>query len=227
MPQRTVFHNRKPPMISALVAGFLLAGSAPAARNIRPSQPVASPVPVILISIDTLRADHLSCYGYRHLKTPAIDALAADGTLFSQASSQIPITLPSHLSLFTSTSPFANGIGENGERVPQGAVTLAGILQSHGYSTAAFIGGYFLAREFGLDQGFSFYDSPFSGHMEGSEAAAALKRPAADVLAEARKWLEARGVKISMRSRPRAPSLASAARIVPRFCFGTPRVSAQ
>jgi len=193
MPQRTVFHSRKAPTISAVLVGFLLAGSAPAARNSKPSRPVVSPVPVILISIDTLRADHLSCYGYRHLKTAAIDALAAEGTLFSETSSQIPITLPSHLSLFTSTYPFANGIGENAERVPQGAVTLAGILQSHGYATAAFIGGYFLAREFGLDQGFSVYDSPFGGHLEGSEAAAALKRPAADVLADARKWLDARG----------------------------------
>jgi len=193
MPERTVLPNRKPPTISALLAGLLLAGSALAARNSKPSQPVVSPVPVILISIDTLRADHISCYGYRHLKTPAIDALAAEGTLFSETSSPIPITLPSHLSLFTSTYPFANGVGENGERVPQGAVTLAGILQSHGYATAAFIGGYFLAREFGLDQGFGVYNAPFSGHMEGSEAAAALKRPAADVLADARSWLEARG----------------------------------
>lgn len=174
------------------VAALLLVCSNLIAQDARPAAATPS-VPVILISIDTLRADHLSCYGYRTLKTPSIDALTVNGTLFSQTSSQMPITLPSHLSLFTSTYPFANGIEENGERVPPGAMTLAATLQSHGYSTAAFIGGYFLAREFGLDQGFSFYDSPFSGHMEGSEAAAALKRPAADVLADARKWLASRG----------------------------------
>ncbi len=163
-----------------------------AAQGSPPSAPSGPPVPIILISIDTLRADHLSCYGYPNLNTPSIDALALKGTLFSQASSQIPITLPSHLSLFTSTYPFANGIEENGERVPSGALTLASILQSHGYSTAAFIGGYFLAREFGLDQGFGFYDSRFSGHMEGAAAAEALKRPAPQVLADARQWLAGR-----------------------------------
>jgi len=150
-------------------------------------------VPVILISVDTLRADHLSCYGYRDVTTPSMDTLTAGGTVFAQASCQIPITLPSHLSLFTSTYPFANGIEENGERVPPGAVTLAEVLRSQGYSTAAFIGGYFLARDFGLDQGFSSYDSPFSSRMEGSGVAAALKRPAADVLADARRWLQDRG----------------------------------
>ena len=180
--------NCLPPSIRLSAALLLLVPSYGAAQNVRPA--AAAPLaPVILISIDTLRADHLSCYGYRNLKTPSIDSLTANGTLFSQASSQIPITLPSHLSLLTSTYPFANGIEENGERVPPGATTLAVVLQSRGYLTAAFIGGYFLAREFGLDQGFSLYDSPFTGHMEGSEAAAALKRPAADVLAEARKWL--------------------------------------
>jgi choline-sulfatase len=192
MPKRTVFLNRSALALAMLITGLLPAASAPAGGNVQPSEP-ASQVPVILISIDTLRADHLSCYGYQHLETPAIDALAAGGTLFSEASSQIPITLPSHLSLLTWTYPFANGIEENGERVPEGAVTLAGVLQSHGYRTAAFIGGYFLAREFGLDQGFSLYDAPFSGHIEGSGAAAALKRPAAEVLAGARKWLDDRG----------------------------------
>lgn len=173
------------------VAVLLLFASDLCAQSAGARKLADPPVPIILISIDTLRADHLSCYGYGKLKTPSIDALTANGTLFSQTSSQIPITLPSHLSLFTSTYPFANGIEENGERVPPGATTLAAILKSHDYSTAAFIGGYFLAREFGLDQGFSLYDSPFTDHMEGSGAAAALKRPAADVLAAARKWVSA------------------------------------
>src|SRR5690242_10978510 len=65
--------------------------------------------PVILISVDTLRADHLSCYGYKALRTPHIDAFTKSGTLFSQVSSQVPLTLPSHLSLLTSTFPSFNG----------------------------------------------------------------------------------------------------------------------
>jgi len=119
------------------------------------------PTSVILISIDTLRADHLSAYGYRPIQTPNLDAFGDNGTLFVHADSQIPLTLPSHTSLFTSTYPFQNRIEENAERVPPGAVTLASVLRSHGYKTAGFLASVFLEREMGLDQGFDFYDSPF------------------------------------------------------------------
>src|ERR1700722_13152148 len=81
--------------------------------------------PVILISIDTLRADHLGAYGYKTARTPNIDSFAHDGTVFSQAGSQIPLTLPSHTTLFTSNYPFETGVEENGQRVSAGAVTLA------------------------------------------------------------------------------------------------------
>ena len=116
---------------------------------------------MILISIDTLRSDHLGVYGYRAVPTPNLDAFADRGTLFSHADSQIPLTLPSHTSLFTSTYPFQNRIEENAERISPGAVTLASVLRSHGYKTAAFVASVFLEREMGLDQGFDFYDSPF------------------------------------------------------------------
>lgn len=118
--------------------------------------------PVILISIDTLRADHLSAYGYHRIATPNIDSFASGGTLFSNIACQTPLTLPSHTSLFTSTYPFENRIQENAERVAPGAVTLAGVLKSHGYQTAAFVSSVFLEREMGLDQGFDTYDSPFN-----------------------------------------------------------------
>ena len=120
--------------------------------------------PVVLISIDTLRADHLGIYGYRRITTPNIDSFAQGGTVFANIACQTPLTLPSHTSLFTSTYPFENGIQENAEVVPQGAVTLAGVLRERGYKTAAFIGSVFLEREMGLDQGFETYDSPF--HFE-------------------------------------------------------------
>ncbi len=119
--------------------------------------------PVILISVDTLRADHLSSYGYQSIRTPEIDAYAQNSsTLFTQAACQIPLTLPSHTSLLTSTYPFENGVEENAERVPAGVVTLASVLRSHGYKTGAFIGSVFLERQFGLDPGFDDYDSPFN-----------------------------------------------------------------
>ena len=117
--------------------------------------------PVILISIDTLRADHLSAYGYTRIRTPDIDSFAPGGTLYSNVSAQIPLTLPSHTSLFTSTYPFENQIEENAERVPAGVTTLASTLKSQGYQTAAFISSVFLEHEMGIDRGFDFYDSPF------------------------------------------------------------------
>jgi len=147
----------------------------------------AGPPPVILISVDTLRAEHLSCYGYSRLRTPHIDSLGRGGTVFAEISSQAPITLPSHVSLFTSTYPFANGIRENAQVLPPGAVTLATVLAAHGYNTAAFIGGYFLERRYGLAQGFQTYDSPFDTRV--INGALDLKRPASQVLDGAEHWL--------------------------------------
>jgi len=167
-------------LLFVLALGFPQTARAAGTEAARPS--------VILISIDTLRADHLSCYGYTRLQTPHIDALTRGGTLFAEIYSQAPITLPSHVSLFTSTYPFANGIRENAQVLPAGAVTLAAVLAARDYGTAAFIGGYFLDRRFGLAQGFQTYDSPFE--TRPINAALGLKRPAGQVLEAAEHWLE-------------------------------------
>ncbi len=147
--------------------------------------------PVILISIDTLRADHLGVYGYRRISTPNIDSFARQGTVFDAIACQVPLTLPSHTALFTSTYPFANHVEENDGRVPGGLVTLAGILKSHGYRTAAFVGSALLDRHLGLDQGFDFYDSPFSVYSEGphNPLAVGVRRDGALVVRAARQWL--------------------------------------
>jgi arylsulfatase A-like enzyme len=121
----------------------------------------AQSTPVIVISVDTLRADHLSGYGFKRAQTPGLDSLVEHGTLFAAADAQAPLTLPSHTSIFTSTDPFANRIQENAEPVPAGAVTLASVLKSKGYKTAAFIGSVFLEERMGLNRGFDYYDSPF------------------------------------------------------------------
>ncbi|HXW15666.1 MAG TPA: sulfatase-like hydrolase/transferase [Terriglobia bacterium] len=150
------------------------------------------PTPVILISIDTLRADHLSAYGYQKIHTPHIDSFAQGGTLFTQAETQVPLTLPSHTALFTSTYPFQNLVEENGERVLAGAVTLASVLQARGYKTAAFIGSEFLDRRYGVDQGFDEYDSPFGAEATRVEnpLAMSLRRDGALVVRAARQWLD-------------------------------------
>jgi arylsulfatase A-like enzyme len=121
----------------------------------------AAQAPVILISIDTLRADHVGIYGYKAVPTPNLDAFANGGTIFPNVDCQTPLTLPSHTSLFTSTYPFENGIQENAEQIPPNAVTLASVLKSRGYKTAAFVSSVFLEQEMGLDKGFDTYDSPF------------------------------------------------------------------
>jgi arylsulfatase A-like enzyme len=157
------------------------------------AQDAPQPASVILISVDTLRADHLSAYGYTKIHTPHIDSVAEGGTLFAHAEAQIPLTLPSHLSLFTSTYPFQNLVEENGERVPAGVVTLASVLQARGYKTAAFIGSDFLDRRYGLDQGFDEYDSPFANETTGvaNPLAMSMRRDGALVVRAARQWLGA------------------------------------
>ncbi|HME05790.1 MAG TPA: sulfatase-like hydrolase/transferase, partial [Bryobacteraceae bacterium] len=146
--------------------------------------------PVIVISIDTLRAGHLSAYGYGAIKTPNIDAFASQGTIFDAIDAQIPLTLPSHASLFTSIYPFENRIEENDQRLPAGAVTLASILRSHGYKTAAFVGSVLMDRSRGLDQGFDYYDSPFHEATDSRNPfAAGVRRDGALVLRAARQWL--------------------------------------
>jgi tetratricopeptide (TPR) repeat protein len=146
--------------------------------------------PIILISVDTLRADHLSCYGYRDLETRHIDAIAQIGTLFQEVNSQVPLTLPSHVSLLTSTYPFSNGVEDHAEPLAPGAVTLGTVLKSRGYRTAAFVGGFVLDRRFGLDQGFEVYDSPFDLRGQEGIDPSDLKRPAEEVSRAAMRWLD-------------------------------------
>jgi arylsulfatase A-like enzyme len=177
--------------------------SPPSGQALSHAPPTRPPTPVILISIDTLRADHLSAYGYTRLHTPNIDSFAERGTLFTQADCQIPFTFPSHASMLTSTYPFENQVEENAVALPPGAVTLASVLHSHGYRTAAFIGTVFMEKQMGLDQGFEFYDAPFhydafspmSGSMflgatPGSPNAGKDRRDGALVIRSARQWLE-------------------------------------
>ena len=145
---------------------------------------------VILISVDTLRADHLSCYGYRGLQTPHIDAIAQGGTLFTEVNTQVPLTLPSHVSLLTSTYPFWNGVEDHAEPLPGGIVTLAMVLKSRGYDTSGFVGGFVLDRQFGLDKGFDVYNSPFDSQGQPGIDPADLKRPGEEVAQSATRWLE-------------------------------------
>jgi len=144
--------------------------------------------PVILISVDTLRADHLGCY-HAGKPTPHIDSIARNGTLFSEVSALVPLTLPSHIALFTSTYPFDNGVEDNGVPLAAGT-TLATVLKNAGYRTAAFVGSFVLDRRFGLTRGFDVYDSPFDLHNKTVADVGDLKRPGAQVAAAGMRWLD-------------------------------------
>jgi arylsulfatase A-like enzyme/Tfp pilus assembly protein PilF len=171
-------------IILVLTVNGLAASNAPWVPDANAENPS-----IILISVDTLRADHLSCYGYRRHSTPHIDAMTAGGTLFSAVSAQVPLTLPSHVSLLTSTYSFANGIEDNGEQLPPHAVTLAAVLKARGYETAAFVGGFVLDSRFGLNQGFDVYNAVFAQHQEKFSDVGDIKRLGEDVVRSAIEWL--------------------------------------
>jgi arylsulfatase A-like enzyme/tetratricopeptide (TPR) repeat protein len=121
------------------------------------------PLPnVVVITIDTLRADHVGSYGAKNVETPTLDALAARGVRFSQAIAPVPLTLPSHTSILTGRTPAHHGVRNNPEFVvPESVPTLAEQFRAGGYETAAFVSGYPLSRAFGLARGFDVYDDRF------------------------------------------------------------------
>jgi len=126
-------------------------------RFARASAPVSGPI--IVISIDTLRADHLPAYGYRKVKTPTIDALAADGVVFERAYSHAPQTLPAHVALLSGELPFETGVRDNvGFTVKPGARMLPQMLRDRGFTTGGVVSAYVLRKETGIAQGFDFFD---------------------------------------------------------------------
>lgn len=153
---------------------------------------VLEPPNVLLISVDTLRADHLGVYGAR-LATPHIDRLATEGVVFEKTVSHVPVTLPSHASLFTGTYPIHHGVRDNGSfRLEDDEETLAELFRTAGYRTGAFIGSFALDSRFGLDQGFDVYDD-FYGDSSAFNDFAISERPADAVLAPATKWIAEQG----------------------------------
>lgn len=146
--------------------------------------------PVILISIDTLRADRLPIYGYRKVATPAIDALAGGGVVFDHAWAHSPQTLPSHASMLTGQLPFAHGVRDNmGFALSKGAATLPGLLAARGYATGGFVSAYVLRKETGIAQGFAMYDDTLPpGSPE--KATGEVQRDGAETWAAAERWMK-------------------------------------
>lgn len=167
---------------SSLLALGLLAAVACTSKRPRPN--------VLLITLDTVRADHLGCYGDTTAETPAIDGLARAGTLFTRAYSPVPLTLPAHATLFTGLEPPAHGLVDNGITASElGAPTLAERLHAAGYDTGAFVAAFVLNRVFGLSRGFAHYDD---GPAEEAELEGLFRRvaPGEERVDAALAWLD-------------------------------------
>lgn len=154
--------------------------SPPSAQARRPN--------VILVSIDTCRADRLSCYGFERNTTPNIDAIAVEGVLFRRAIAPTSVTLPSHSSMMTGTTPPFHGVHDNQMyRLADSNVTLAEVLRDNGYETGAVVGSFVLDPKFGLAQGFDFYDANML--RSGASKRTLNDRPAVEINRIARPWL--------------------------------------
>jgi hypothetical protein len=144
---------------------------------------------VVLITLDTLRADHVGSYGASQAHTPNLDTIATAGVRFDTAISPTPLTLPSHTSLMTGLDPPEHGVRHNAvERLGGGIPTLAEHFRAAGYATAAFVGALVLDRRFGLDRGFEVYDDAMAGRVSATVGFA--ERPADRVVDAALAWLD-------------------------------------
>ena len=146
---------------------------------------------VILITIDTVRADHLGCYGATDMKTPTLDALAGDGVVFERAISQVPLTWPSHAAILTGTYPFQNGVQDfTGQPLDPRFRSVAQIFKQQGYATGAVVSAFVLDRSWGLARGFDFYDDAFSAEAFLHKDIGLVDRKAGESVTHAISWLQ-------------------------------------
>jgi arylsulfatase A-like enzyme/Flp pilus assembly protein TadD len=169
--------------LALAVAALLLTACSRGAgsRSARPN--------LVLVTLDTVRADHVGAYGYAAAETPSLDRLAREGVRFAQASSPVPLTLPSHSSLLSGLLPPHHGLRNNGAGAfPEGTATLATVLAGKGWRTGAFIGAFVLDRRFGLARGFDVYDDEIERDPHAGESLEA-ERPGSQVMDRALAWL--------------------------------------
>ena len=178
----------------ALFCGIILCGSGLIgtlgfAQVVAPRKPSPD---VFLITIDTLRADHVGCYGYKQIESPTVDALAADGIRFTNAFTHSPITNTSHMTILTGLLPSVHGVTDFAVPLAPQHVTWAELLKKRGYHTAAFIGAVILDSKTlapGLDRGFDFYDN-FPAKTETKERWGRVERRGTEVVQHAEAWLD-------------------------------------
>ena len=153
-------------------------------------QKKASPS-VILVTIDTLRADRVGCYGAADIKTPTIDGLAHDGIVFERAIAQVPLTWPSHAAILTGLYPFQNGAQDfTGQPLDPRFQSIAQAFQRNGYATGAVVSSFALDRSWGLSRGFDFYDDAFSQKSYTDPELGLVERRANESVDHAIAWLK-------------------------------------
>lgn len=180
--------KQRPTLLMALAAGLALLGALLCGCSPREkAAPVASNL--VLITLDTVRADHLGSYGHAAARTPWLDRLAAEGVRFAQASAPVPLTLPSHSSMLSGLLPPHHGLRNNGAgSFPDRKETLATLLSGQGWRTGAFVGAFVLDRRFGLSRGFQTYDDEIE-RAPGATVALEAERPGREVMDRALSWL--------------------------------------
>jgi arylsulfatase A-like enzyme/thioredoxin-like negative regulator of GroEL len=175
-------------LVAPLVALLAACHGEPTALKLREG------TPVILVSIDTLRSDHLPIYGYDGVKTPAIDALRKEGVLFQHAYTPTPLTLPAHTSLLTGTLPEVHGVRDNvgysldkARRKRGEPPLLAPMLKERGYATAAAVSAYVLQGTTGIEEGFDLYEDGIE--FQSGRGLGQLQRPGGESLSRLLPWL--------------------------------------
>lgn len=173
------------------LAKSLLAVVMLAAISLAASRSASSDWSVLIVSIDTLRADRLGLYGYKSAATPNLDRLAREGIVFDQAFTPAPLTLPAHTSLLTGEYPAAHGVHDNGEMLSATVPTLAEQLHANGLQTAAFVSSFILDRRFGLSRGFDQYWGKFDLHNSAGTDPGTIQIRGDTVARVAEAWLAA------------------------------------
>jgi arylsulfatase A-like enzyme/Tfp pilus assembly protein PilF len=177
--------------LAAAAASWWMLGSRGEGSRIAPAQRPRRPLNLVIITLDTTRADHLGAYGSPDVETPALDRLAREGVLFEQAMTSAPITLPAHSSIFTGRFPPEHGVRDNGGFfLSSDQTTLAEMLLPRGFRTGGFVAAYVLDGKWGIGQGFETYFDDFDMSKARGKSLGEIQRPANEVVDKALPWID-------------------------------------
>ncbi len=185
-------------LVAGVAAAWWFLGVSPPARTAAgvelgtlPDGVARDRLNLVVVTLDTTRADRIGAYGGRDVETPAVDALAREGVLFEQPVAVAPLTLPVHSTLFTGKFPPEHGVRDNGGFfLGPDQVTLAEVLKARGYRTGGFVGAYVLDSKWGIDQGFDTYVDDFDLSKTKVMSIGSIQRPGNEVVDKALPWIE-------------------------------------